>query len=233
MPPGGSGLSAVLRGDRNVFRLVYEFNLLPARSIHVSWAETIFTEGLWKRLASTPRCEAPLSRMILDELGLSETFPFDFSGPAARLTLLDSPTLDRLALYAGLVAGGSAVRQVIERDGVNELRQSLGDAAYNFALVRAPLLEGACPGTVSAEGGPDAAHCRSADDFRAIGRRLLAAVVAGLPGEIVKRFVLKLPFQAAPIFAKAAHDDRAQSLIVRIIREAEPKWAFLFAPTTA
>lgn len=231
-PSEAERLAGLIRRGDPLFRRIYEFNLLPSRYLHASWAEALFEPGLWRRLKETPRCEAPLCRLILEKMDLADSFHLDFADPGARLALLDYGVLERLALHAGLLREGAAVRAEIGRDGVLALRRALGEEAYAFALHRAPLL--APPRPAAEEGGPAGAAGlrRRAEEA---GWRLVMAVASGFPPALHRRFALKLPRAGTgmPPDGPSAEPGRAMGTLIRVLRETEPRWATLFAPKTA
>ena len=88
--------------DRRLAAAIVEFNCLPSRYAHDSWFTALPHGALLLRLRESPRVAQRLSRHLLAAWGLEGQYCFDFSAPATRLDLLDSPTLTRLVLYAGL-----------------------------------------------------------------------------------------------------------------------------------
>lgn len=151
------------------------------------------------------------------------------ASPAARIALLDGDTLERLLARLGIAATGPAIRQVVTCNGVQRLRKVLGPENYAFAVQRAPLL-------VPAESAPFAQQPVEiydtdtlADRLRTVGLSILARALAGLPAEIVKRFRLKLRRDDAVDFTPSNTSERAAALVLRVLRETEPRWAFLFA----
>ncbi|HLO79141.1 MAG TPA: SctK family type III secretion system sorting platform protein [Magnetospirillum sp.] len=226
---GPASLGALMRGRSPFFSLVYQFNLLPSRYMHASWADELFTPEIWRRLQESPRAEPHLNRMILGDLGVSGTFPADFCGWAARLALVDGTTVDRLALHLGMVVEGAALRRVIAGEEVRRLREALGADGHAFAVQRAPLLAAAAglPSPVNSGGSPLIERLRSA------GISLIGSAMAGLPPEILKRFLLKLPRTARGSFIPSDRSARALALTTRVFKETEPKWASLFASQMA
>ncbi|WP_185961327.1 SctK family type III secretion system sorting platform protein [Telmatospirillum sp. J64-1] len=231
-----SRLAAMMAARDPLFRLIYQFNLFPSRYIHASWVDVMFEPSLWQRMAATRRCEAALNRVLLQELSLEDSFPVDFSAPAARVGLLDQESLSRLSLYLGLTLDHSSIRRVIHGPSVAVLRQTLGDDAFLFAVQRAPLLAPP-PGLLSPsllpESDPSDEPGAMLGRFQAIGRRVLAIALGGLPPDILKRFRLKLPYDPDMDFSASDASPQTQVLLNRVLKETEPQWAFLFAPTTA
>lgn len=225
-------LVVALRQRDPLFKLIYEFNMRPSRYIHASWAEALFTPELWRRLRQTRSAERSLSRMVLHDLDLAGSFPAAiFAQPAARLALLDSDTVERTALYIGIVVNSARLRRSIGRKEVARLRQALGEDAYLFAVQRAPLL---APRQEPAEA--DDAFQASADlpeRLRRSGATVLARALAGLPAEVLKRFRLKLPRQPTLDFAISDGRAAATALAIRVLKETEPRWAPLFAAPAA
>lgn len=224
-------LVGLMRTRSPLFGLIYEFNLLPSRYMHESWAEALFTPDLWQRLRRSRRAERALSRLVLDDLGVTGTFPAAvYDEPRARLALLSPDAVERVSLRVGVVLGGAALRRVIDREGVARLRTGLGEDAYSFAIQRAPLLATA---SQVAETHDDADVAALPKRLVAGGWSILGRAMAGLPAEVLKRFRLKLPREAALDFTLSDGSAAAAALAVRVIRETEPRWASLFAAQAA
>lgn len=225
-------LVALMRARSPLFGLIYEFNLLPCRYMHESWAEALFTPDLWQRLRRSRRAEHALSRLVLDDLGVTGSFPAAvYDEPRARLALLSPETVERVSLHLGIVLDGAGLRRVIDREGVTHLRAALGEDTYSFAVQRSPLLATAGPADEGRGDGVEAATLP--ERLVAGGRSILARAMAGLPTEVLKRFRLKLPREAALDFTLSDGSAAAAALAVRVIRETEPRWASLFAAQAA
>lgn len=218
-----------LRAGDRLGRLIYEFNFLPLRTMHPSWAEMMFAPDLWQRLSRCDRAEAWLSRFILDQLELGETPHYDFSAPAARLALLDGDTLTGLIRRAGLALVSGRIRRAVRRDAVLAMRAALGEQDYAFAVRRALLLAS----DLAADDGEEVDPAIIAQQAEEAGTQALAAVLAGQPPSLVKRLMLKLPrgFRLDP--GKGPPRPALLPLLLRVIKETEPRWASLFAPKTA
>jgi len=208
---------------------IVEFNCLPSRYAHPSWFAALPHGALLLGLRASPRIPPPLSRHLLAAWGLEGQYCCDFSAPATRLALLDSATLTQLVLYAGLTATAAYVRRTVERDKVAALKQRLGEAAFLFALKRAPFLSGVKP-------LPDALHRASPDAFHQItliaGLQCLAASLKGRERALRRRLLFKFPQGWAVSFAasKATPPPAACArLFDQLLWELAPQWAHLAA----
>lgn len=222
-------LVGLMRTRSPLFPLMREFALMPSRYMHASWAEALFTPDLWRRAQQSQRSAPHLDRVILADLGVEGTFPTDFATPAARVTLLDSETLERLLRHLGAAAAGPTIRRVVTNDGVKRLREALGAESYAFAVQRAPLLAPAVSASLPEEDADLDDAAALSDHLRGVGMTILARALAGLPPEVLKRFRLKLRRDDAPDFTASNTSGRAAALVLRVLKETEPRWAFLFA----
>lgn len=227
-----TSLAALMRRRDPLFPLIYEFNLLPSRYMHASWADELFTPDLWERLRQSSRAEPHINGMILDDLGVGGTFPTTFDTPAMRLALVDGETLERLSLHLGMVMDGTALRTTIAGDAVRQLRETLGAESYLFAVQNAPLLARIAPAAPSASAS-DTPDLPLVEHLRSVGMALIGSAMAGLPKDIFKRFRLKLPRATNTDFILSDGAARALTLTTRVLKETEPRWASLFAKATA
>lgn len=220
-------LADLLRRRDPLFGAIYVFNLLPARYVHASWLEAFGGAAAWAPLRDRRRAEPLLSQMLLEQLGPDRRLVLDFADPAARLALIDGSDLSTLIDRAGLTVHRAALASLIDRAQVLPARHALGEEAWEFALRRAPLLappERTAPPALVLE--------RMPEQIRASGLRCLAEALAGQPAALLKRVMLKLPrrsrLDGAAIDAGGARE-RALRLFRNLIRDAGPRWTFLFA----
>jgi len=90
-------------------------------------------------LLSSPRSLARLTRRLVESAAARAFLEADFSSLPARLLLLSGKQLRELAVYAGLALHCRAVAAVVNGKDVHALRAAFGDAAHQFAVLRAPF----------------------------------------------------------------------------------------------
>ncbi len=118
-------------GDAAWWRAVMVFNLSPAA----------YADPSWMPLAPAPMSRAQRrqqSEALLAEHGLSANFLWDPRGLVARLMLLGVAEGAGLALSAGVMAHRARLRQVVQRERLQQWRALLGE---RFDLLWSPLAE--------------------------------------------------------------------------------------------
>jgi YOP proteins translocation protein K (YscK) len=105
--------------------LLLRFNCDIASYAHASWLPA----GLpaYEELACGQYREA-LSIGLLAELGLQDCFDWVMRSPTSRLFMVDDEARCQLALIVGICAYRNQLRQIVQRQQLEALRQALGDA---------------------------------------------------------------------------------------------------------
>ena len=124
---------------------ISEFNRFPTRYAHPSWWPQGWGPDWKKGIIADSRSEARLGEAMLQHWELPYRPCFDFGAPMRRLALLDPAPLNRLVLLAGLARHAEEISRIIVRSQVQKLRFQIGEEAYKFVLLRAPLLTGQLP----------------------------------------------------------------------------------------
>ena len=157
-----------------------------ASQIHPSRLDSLPSIPSGLSIPSSPR----LSRWLLDQLHIEpafHTFPAD---DLSRLLLLDSSTLESIALWLGALSSADALRRVTDSATVRALKTALPGIypdLFSYTAYFAKLL----PPT-STDTTPSA--------IRALGFTLLYAPLSTLPSPLLHRLHLKLPSDApAPL----------------------------------
>lgn len=203
--------------DQALLPVIGEFNFLPGRYLHSSWLQALPYAALLDKLRRCPRSEARVSRYLLDLFGLGDQYWFDFTEPLLRIALLKGVALDKLVFFAGLVCVSSHIQHAVLRAEVQQLRHSLGDEAYGFALKRAPFL-------VPAGSFPESERRVQGIRFHALltGLHCLSGAFAGRPPALTRRLLLKLPQAWQARFDASswrAAQDNCAGLLTKLVTE--------------
>jgi hypothetical protein len=206
-----------------------ELQLWPVGFVHDSWYPSLPHGDVAAALRALPDCRAHVNRWLRDVLRLPPaTSGVDFAAPLTRLALLPSPVLGRLCLFLGAALYGDALRREIDGARVRLIRAAVGDAAFELATKRAPLL-----------GSLPCAACdlsvATVPDFTASGAACCADLLraSGVTEDTRRRFELKLPRPdadgAAGRAADAGTDGVMPPFLRKLIAEVSPEWLPLFA----
>ncbi|MGQ5462919.1 SctK family type III secretion system sorting platform protein [Ramlibacter sp. MAHUQ-53] len=206
------------------------FNLCPARWVHASrrtqflpasmrvWGEAGSGGGRIDRIVHRHWSAAFLQDAAWDPVERLDD-------PVLPIALLPDPEFERLALWCGLVVIASAVRQVISREEVATLTQSLGEDGLDFARHRAGVLA-----------GRDALHRLDVSDVRAAASRLGGAMLAlalaeGAP-PLAHRATWRLPTVAGQAVEELpeglAAGPAALGVARAVLHEMDPQWLSSF-----
>ena len=186
--------------NRPLFSLICRFNCQPARYIHRDRLVDAIDPELLAALVHSRRGERWLSTWIADRFELESAGLWDFDDDRRRLALLDFETLTHLAAKVGTVMCQQQIACVVDRDGQRQLRESLGEDLYLFAIKRASFLVKNVPPYFARPLGTD-----PVSQLAGSGRLCMAACLAGEPVELWKRFSLKFP-EELPSFDESMSD---------------------------
>ena len=210
---------------------------LPEFGVHASGP-------LYSFLLSSPRSLARMTRRLLESAGASQSPLFletEFSSLPARLMLLPGKQLRELAVYAGLTLHCRAVAAIVERVDVRALRVAFGDAAHQFAVLRAPFFLRDPDHLALALGGVDASGLRPeqariedlVSRVNLAGLACLSACAPALPPALATLFERKLAalstgdtgiVHPAPVL-EDGEKYSLHALLTKLLRkELEQKW---------
>ena len=200
-----------------IFRLLCEFNYLPASYLHRSRRPLFFNGGLPDSVWSCRRVWPRLSYPMLKQMKLAHDVIFSLPSPHHCFILLPPNRLSRVAQHLGAILLGSQIRSSLARDEVLRWRERLGHEAFEFAMNRARLMPSAhipqpSKGLVNVE---------------AIGFSILLSCCNDLPAEIIQRVSLKIPNDAVAADVDPKH---AKQLMQSVMLTLEGEWRSLFFP---
>ncbi|MCG8650827.1 MAG: Yop proteins translocation protein K [Pirellulales bacterium] len=181
-------ISQTLTQNKRLFTLIYRFNCQPAIDIHPDHLPATITSKWLQRLRDSRRGERKLSQWIAEKWNLDEQGVWDFSDIRRRLALLDYATLSRLIQFLGAAVCRRQIASVLDRNEQRELKTSIDEDTYLFALKRASFLVKDLPDPVPAESFGDLPS-----RVAAAGRKCLAVCLSDLPGALLDRLRLKFP----------------------------------------
>ena len=223
--------------ERRWLKLALALNFQPQRFIDDSWYATLPCGKLVQQLSAVPvsaaKANGYLREHLLTKLD-TNVIVDDFSSCRARLALLDGEALVHLSLYVGLALRSQALRNELSGERLRDMRSSVGERAFEFAIKRAPFL-----GTI-----PDFPFEPKAREpsvrFTVIGASYCIQSVATVNEALSQRMVLRLPqawaewlgpyaTQVVPeTLPLAQNETELPFLLHKLIKEQLPQWIPLF-----
>jgi hypothetical protein len=164
---------------------------------------------------------------LADNLLARGRYVTDFTLPQSRLLLLDCAELERLCLYLGAIMRMPQIRSILDGNRVRAIIGALGEAVYDYALKRGPLLGE--PPAVAVDWDPEDVHGWCAVP----GAAYCAQLLKPLDQELLRRLILKLPETWSAVLAAvdpiSTNDDGLPPLVRKVLKETLPEWFPLFA----
>jgi hypothetical protein len=209
-------LGRLLRGNPELYRQIYDWNLYPHRWARPEWLATApgLEPGVIQALERTERGRARLSRHGRAALGLTDTF-WDFEPRPRRLALLPATTLERLARFAGAVWHWQGLSRMVSQRDHRAVTDRIGTDAHAFALRRGRALLG--PAGLPVRTGPVKTD---SDQLTTAGWILIASFLGAEPDPVLARARLKFPRELPP--GEAAPAPQAWALLQPILQETLP-----------
>ncbi len=202
-----------LRTSPALFMRVVRFNQHPAATLHSDHAPPGVDSQLLARLLASPRAERQLSRWVVRHHGLSPAGFWRFEYPPQRLALLEPEALAQLVRFAAATANYPKILSLIGGGTLREVKQTLGEGAYSFALKRAALTVG--PRPLESDASPV-----TGESLVRTGLSWLRTCLGSDSPELLKRVSLKLPagWTISPETGAASLDrDRCWKILKRIV----------------
>lgn len=173
---------------------VLAFAWSPAAYMDPSWwQEDWLARSLFERLRENPRSRRHLSRFLVRKLGLADGGTVALESPEADLALVEARRLNRLVVLAGVTLLSGSIARVLRGPDRRRIKDTIGDADYEFAIRRGRLLlqQARLRGDIA---GLDLPGCGLADEAsRRYGVGGLATALQGASVALVRRVQLKLP----------------------------------------
>lgn len=216
----------MFRSGTDLAARVHQFNRHPADYAHPSWFEAFVGRRLYDTLRSSRRAERRLSELLLERHGLSDDHWYDFSSQQWRFALLPTPALLKLVDYCGITFQHRRIAATVDRSARIRLVAQIGEAAFAFALKRAPLIIGRWDG----EGPRWDGEMPFGNFVRQSGTEYFLSHFHTAPTAIAARLAFKFPRDLAGRAADKAPGSDGWPLFNRILKhELSPKWQTLFS----
>lgn len=186
-------IQQALKRNDDLFKRIYEFNHLVSEYIDPSYLEMKAFEVFkpyWEVLKKNSRQKNRLSAYLVRKMGLEGEYFYDFSEPRLRLALMDRQVLEKLFIYAGGVLFSEKIKQLIAKEKVLALKESIGEAVYFFATKRSGLLTGIIP---SIEINDEKSTVLNRDQLYYAGKKCFEVCLANEAEALLERIKLKFP----------------------------------------
>ncbi|MGI4847213.1 MAG: SctK family type III secretion system sorting platform protein [Janthinobacterium lividum] len=204
-------LRALIAHHPDLFRLMYAFNYAPADYLHPARQQQFLPLPLNQRIWETARARRPLSKLILQQIGLAERPCFDPQQRTWPLALLDRMRMLRLARHVGAVLLAPQARRCVSREEVLAWKERLTPSAYQFVMSSASLLP-----QVKADAAIDENM-----SVEQLGFAWIASSLDDAPDELLLRVRLKFP----PLHTTLPLSrTRAAHVVHAVFSTLESKW---------
>jgi hypothetical protein len=228
-PVDQNAIRSLFRRKKELFGLVYEFNLLPAEYIHRTWINTFISPILFEKIIQSKKGITALSQWILTQNNLSQDYYYDFIKPLFRLALLPSEMIKKLSLYCGIALNHKYITAVINKHEKEKIIEKIGHEGYRFGVKTAPLLLGNYKSFTEA--------LSAKEDIKAFlercGTIYFLESFSRAPRSLFKRLVFKLPkdiIQNQDLSFSSQEENLHWLFLRRILKHAiDPKWHHLFS----
>lgn len=209
-------LGRLLRGNPELYRQIYDWNLYPHRWARPEWLATTpgVDPAIIQLLERTERGRERLGRHVRAVLGLTDTF-WDFEPLPRRLALLPATSLERLAKFAGAVWHWQSLTRMVSQRDHRAVTARVGAEARGFALRRGRALSG--PAGLPVPNGP---VNPDSDQLPAAGWTLIASCLGAEPAPVLSRARFKFPRELT--VGEAAPAAHAWALLQPILQETLP-----------
>lgn len=183
-----SAIKEIYDRKDNLFKLICIFNSSPGSYAHPGFIAKNLPEVVIRVINQKRRTRKQLNKALFRQQGIeAKQFYLDFSKPYLRLALLDGKTLHQLLVYAGIVYYYTNITKIVQKKTLVELQESIGEAAYHFALKKATLLTRLKPRLKNLSPNPK-------DLPKAMltaGQRMLEYIFSAQPEALTRRLTLK------------------------------------------
>ena len=226
LPYNTGAVKTLLRDPGDLLNQVHHFNIYPALYAHPSWLAPLAPRSLRDTLLAGQRGRLRFSALLLQRHGLDQRFWYDFEDRRHRFALLPAEVLRKLTTYCGLAFQHRTIAAAVGKAAIAQIKTSIGEPGYHFALKRAPLVLGQRRGIDVAWNG--------LGDFKAFvqayGAAYFLAHFQTLPRAITGRLLFKFPHALISCAEGLQTNDNGWSLFKRIlIHEIDHQWQTLFS----
>jgi hypothetical protein len=180
-------ISGLLRNDMRLFSTIYDFNNGMVDYMHGDFVPGILSEKFVKPLMQSTH-RGKFLEHIRRLLGIENQGWYNFSETRYFLCLLSAAEIHRIICYMGGICFSEQIRKIIWGRELLKIKGTIGSDAYFFSIRSASLM----------------LKQNVAESFRAKGSTLVESIfntgktivemsLAGIPQEMVQRFILKFP----------------------------------------
>lgn len=222
-------IKSLFREKKEMFGLVYKFNLMPAKYIHRTWIDALISPLLFEKMTLSKRGTEKLSQWILTQYNLNQDYYYNFVDPLFRLALLPNEVIYKITFYCGVALNYKNITAIIDKSKKEEIINEIGLEGYHFGVKKAPLLLGNRKILVKAWSVKDDVKSSIERD----GVTYFLASFSQAPKTIFKRLLLKFPKEICKnqdSFYLGREESNHWLFLRRILKHAiEPKWHPLFS----
>lgn len=211
------------------YKAWHEFNFLPSRYVHPSWAPYLFSqemERLLRLTLSDDSLHRHLSEHILEFLQLPRTPSTDMLDSRLHLAILPQRDFLRLTAFAGSMFHLTDLRQIVRREDVTYLQENISEQVLNFARSCADMPEIALQNVQS---GDVVSLVRS---IAMCGFETFRIAMSELSEPEIRRVALRLPidlFNNNLPHCLTLTPDAALERLLNLMKEVDPEWLSCFA----
>lgn len=211
-----SFIQHVIHENLRLFEMIHRFNCEPGSHVHSDHFEGLLPKSTLEYLQCSLRGKQRFSQWVIQNWDLKPDGVWEFEHPRCRLALLEPDRFLELLRYSGTAINAHAIAKIIDRRAQTEIRESLGEDLYHFALKRAPMLVGGVPADLLQSDTSVPIETR----VNEAGEQCFNICLHGAASEIQSRLKLKLPegFALSPVENVSDETcERVWNLVKRIL----------------
>ena len=204
------------------------FNMQPACYMHPSWGGTFLSPIVYDRIIGNKRARRRVSKLVLEQLNLTNSGCYDFEKPWRRFALVDSNGLTQMMYLGGLVCLHGGISRMIGGEALRSLKASIGENYYLFSVRKAPYLVGNLGIWAHPLGDPGSCM----QEAESCGIDLISSLFSCEPEALTRRVLLKFPAHLSKKFSFSEESVGKTDLVILfrkiLCREVDSSWATLF-----
>lgn len=214
MEENSTWISFLLQQKRELFREIYLFNndLLSYIDSDYFPVKNVDLEGVCRNL-SDENLRREWNFLLKKSNSISGDGEYDFSEKRLLLFLFSAEEIKKIIYCAGSICFAEAIRKVIVRSELLNLKEALGDDIHDFVIKSGALM-------LSSEGAR-ALRCEGESLIESIfntGKSIISAALSRSPEALQQRFVLKFPENYKWDFSETEGIEIQFRLIQKIVR---------------